>query len=153
MCKKVIVYFSILSIIISLNGCGLYKFKDTTSSSKDKVEIVVSDVEGKIIDSLKDASKEDCILIYKIFSGCASYVEKSTKLSTTLEVFKLIGTVEKDYGWNNEKYKDLTDVIEKDLTEKGFQKPQELTSEVKNNVIKTLKGYSEAVRKATLKKT
>ena len=133
-------------LLLPLNtGCGLFELEtknqtivvDTTSST--------TDIQKKIIDSLRDATKADCETIYKVFSGISMYAENSSKLNKFSDVLKLIHAVEEDYKWSTDTYTKLTDVIESDLTERGYAEDKELNSKTKEEVIGIFKEYSDAV--------
>lgn len=131
-------------------GCGLFEIdKDKQQAEQvQNIRVVdgkLSDVQAKIVDSLKDATKSDLETIYKIFSGAALYVENSSKLTKFSEVIKLILAVEEDYKWQTETYSKLTDVIEQDLLAKNYEDDKELDVANKKLVVDLFKEYSDAV--------
>lgn len=134
-------------LLLPLNaGCGLFEMetKEAVVSTVESSDSM-TDVQKKIIDSLQDATKADCETIYKVFSGISMYTENSSKLTKFSEVLKLINDVEVDYKWSTETYTKLTDVIEADLTERGYAEDKELDSKTKERVIGMFKEYSDAV--------
>lgn len=126
------------------SGCGLFEME----KQDEKVVVVdgkLSDVQTKIVDSLKDATKSDLETIYKIFSGASLYVENSSKLTKFSEVIKLISAVEEDYKWQTETYSKLTDIVELDLQARLYEDDKELDDKVKKEVVAIFKSYSDAV--------
>lgn len=146
--RKLRLKLTLLSVLfLSLvSGCtNLYQFQDTSSPTE---VVVQSPIEDKIISSLNNATRDDCITMYTFFAGLSLYIEKTTVLSTTPQFFGLLDKVEKDYGWSKEKYKDLTDVIEADLKAKNLAKPQTIDDTIRKDLVDTFRGYSEACKKA-----
>lgn len=133
----------LLTILLLPNiGCGLFEMEQ-------KPAVVVpdshSDIQKKIIDSLQDSTKDDCETIYKVFSGITMYLENNSKLTKFSEVLSLIAQVEEDYKWSTDTYVKLTDVIETDLSERGYQQDKELDEAIKKEVISLFQEYSNAV--------
>lgn len=136
-----------LCLPLANSGCGLFEI-DKDKQQIEKVVVVdvkLSDVQTKIVDSLKDATKEDCEKIYKIFAGASMYVDNSSKLTKFSEVIKLIADVESDYKWQTETYSKLTDIVESDLQARLYEDDKELDDKVKKEVVAIFKSYSDAV--------
>lgn len=116
--KKII---TIAICLLSLSGCGLYKnidlsaFKSPNNQSQD-----LKDEKGvipKVVSALKNASKDDCIFLYKGYSGMSEYLIKSKNIVKTSQVLPPTGimvTFANDYGWTP-KYPELTQVVKEDL--------------------------------------
>lgn len=141
----------ILLVSLLFTGCGLFELSEVNNNNNN--EIVVDDtLESNIINSLKDATREDCITAYTFFSGMSLYIEKSSKLTTTDQVQDLFIKVEDDYKWDREKYPKLTDVIATDMINRGFKTPREINQETKKLLISAFNEYGEACLKAAKEK-
>lgn len=136
-----------LLVFSFLSGCGLFTVEVKIPTDKPAVKAQANSLEDNIASSLKNATKDDCITIYKVFMGASEYFKYSTKLKNTLSCFDLIGKVEDDYGWSKEKYKDLTDCIESDLKQRGFALPKDVDANVRADLVNTFKQYADAVGK------
>lgn len=155
----------IVAGLVFLPGCLLnnidtskIKLPNLTNSA---VENKVADPRGvipKLVTSLKDAPKEDCVTLYKLYSGVAMYIEKSSGVSTTTQVVALASDVAKDYGWVAGKYPDFKAIVKADLESQTFDdkgevknlsKPVELTNlAAKSILIESYKVYAEAAKVA-----
>lgn len=131
-----------LALILLLSGCGLFEMQEQQTAVVNKNH---SDVQKKIIDSLQDATKEDCETIYKIFSGVSMYIENSSRLTKFSEVLKIINDVQIDYKWSTGTYIKLTDIIEEDLTQRGYEEDKQLDSKIKKDIHEIFKEYSNAI--------
>ena len=137
--------------LLLLCGCS-FPTIDITPSPQTKV--VVDDSAVKLIaDSMKDVSKEDAIVMRKLFVGIEQYLPVGKKLDTTLKVFTLIKTVQEDYGYSKGKYVVYTDAVEKYLKDKGYAKPKKIVDgDPKENevarsvVVADLKVLADAAR-------
>ncbi len=128
-------------------GCGLFTVEVKFPTDKPAIKASASPLEDKFFEALKNAPKEDCIVIYKIFVGASEYCTHSKKLGNTLDCFNLLDKVEDDFGWDKEKYKDLTDIVEANLKSRGFENPTKFDDSVRASIVSTFKEYSDIVRK------
>jgi hypothetical protein len=74
-------------------------------------------------------SSEDKLLIHKLFSGAGEYLNSCEELSSTGQFDPILGKVQSSYGWDRERYPDLTDAVSEYLVSVGYQEPKQLTSE------------------------
>ena len=72
---------------------------------------------------------EDKLLIHKLFSGAGEYLNSCEELSSTGQFDPILGKVQSSYGWDRERYPDLTDAVSEYLVSVGYQEPKQLTSE------------------------
>jgi hypothetical protein len=143
---KQLPFLLLVSSLLLISGCSdIYQL--STIKDDTKVEVVVSSIDDKIVTALKDATKEDCITLYKIFAGVASYSENSSHFTQTQQVFILLDKVEDDYGWNHKKYPDLTACIKDDLKSKNFATPKDIDGDIRKLIIDTFNGYAESCKK------
>ena len=132
-------------------GCALPTIEIGPTQVKN---VVVVDANVKVIaDSMKDVSKEDAIVMRKLFVGIEQYLPVGKKLDTTLKVFTLIKTVQEDYGYSKGKYVVYTDAVEKYLKDKGYAKPKKIVegspqeNEIaRETVVDDLKVLADAAR-------
>lgn len=140
----------ILLASILLTGCGLYEVVEVNNNPE--INVVNETLETQIIDSLKDATREDCVTAYTFFAGMSLYIEKGSKLTNTSDIQELIKSMEDDYGWDRGKYPKFTEVIKTDIINNGFRQPKELTPEIKTTFINMFNGYGKACLKAAEQK-
>lgn len=144
MWKKIAVSLALIPIFLS--GCGLFELEKTVVDNTNTV-VVNSDLQDKIVDSLKNASRSECVDLYKFFAGFALYLEKSTQIKSTSEIDGLFAKVQAEYGWQREKYRKLSDIIGEDLKDKFGVRPKDI-DEVRDELIKTYNEYAEACKVA-----
>lgn len=140
----------LLLLTISLFiGCNL------NSSQPSKVEVDTN--VASIAQSMKDVKKEDCLIMYKQFSGLSEYLKNAGKnVDSTPKVWALISGFQSQYNWKRETYKEYTDSVEKFLLDKEYKKPKKLVSLVsdknteieKSQVIKDMQILADAARLA-----
>lgn len=118
------------------------------------VAVKVDDLRGlipKIKESLKDASKADCLFLYKVYSGASEHVKNATGLKNTSDIFPPTGimkTVATDYQWVSGKEKAFTDLVEADYIAQDLKKPQELTATIREKLVSSFAVYAEGCRQA-----
>ena len=144
--KKLLILPLLLSFCF-VSGCGLFTVEIKVPTDKPAIKASANPLEDEIVAALKDAPKEDCIVIYKIFRGAAEYFTHSKKLGNTIDCFDVLGKVEDDFGWEKEKYSKLTDIIEADLKSKEFLNPTKFDEDVRTKIVKTFQEYSDIIRK------
>lgn len=76
----------------------------------------------------KIQSEEDKKLIYKLFSGAASYLSVCESLDGTHQFDPILGRVQSSYGWQRDKYPAFTDAVSGYLISVGYDKPKSLES-------------------------
>lgn len=90
----------------------------TTSSGLDLVKEEFRGIE----------SKDDKMLIYKLFAGSADYLTNVKTLTQTSQFDPILGRVQSSYGWDREKYPKFTDAVEVYLKEVKYDEPKKLSS-------------------------
>lgn len=104
-------------------------------NAKEKVKIEFKKIE----------SKEDRILIHKLFSGASDYLKNCKSLSQTGQFDPILGRVQSSYGWQREKYPQFTDEVSNYLKAVGFETPKILDSEESRKEFqKIFEGLAEA---------
>lgn len=107
----------------------------------------------KIVDSLKDASKEDCLHHAKIFLGAAEYLKNANGVKQTLTLRGLVSSIQTDYNFPVGKNKAFTDLIEVDMRDYlEIEKPREIDDVLKAKLIETFNLYGESCVKAASSK-
>lgn len=123
--KRMNKYFIILCLL--LTGCTI----NIQRKDLDKILPVGSTPEltkvTQVFTSIE--SQEDRLLIHKLFSGAGEYLNNCEELSSTGQFDPILGKVQSSYGWDREKYPDLTDAVSEYLVSVGYQEPKQLTSE------------------------
>lgn len=135
-------YLILFTLIVSFFvGCG-----DAPKNNEGgAAPVVVSDTSKQIEKVLEDATSDDCLTLYFIFSGIANYTEKyESGIKNTSQINELYRIVKerlgKGDGWldkdgpNN----DPSDVIEARLT--SFVKPEDFSEDSR---IEFVKAYRE----------
>lgn len=77
----------------------------------------------------KIESKDDKILIYKLFAGSADYLTNVKTLTQTSQFDPVLGRVQNSYGWDREKYPKFTDAVSAYLVSVKYDEPKKLSSE------------------------
>jgi hypothetical protein len=95
----------------------------------------------------KIEDKNDKILIYKLFSGAASFLEVCESLDGTYQFDPIIAKVQTSYGWNREKYPSFTDAVSEYLVSVDYDTPKPLkTKQERLDFSKIFKDLSEATK-------
>jgi hypothetical protein len=74
-------------------------------------------------------NNDDRLLIHKIFSGSASFLEVCDNLKGTHEFDPILGRVQNNYSWDREKYPSFTDAVSYYLIDVDFDIPKPLETE------------------------
>jgi hypothetical protein len=115
--------FLILTLVLFTAGCAtetsVLIVGDDESKELQKVEEVFNSIE----------SKEDKLVIHKLFAGGADYLAVCKSLDSTSRFDPILGRVQTSYGWDREKYPELTDAVSDYLVSVGYDEPKELKSE------------------------
>jgi hypothetical protein len=75
---------------------------------------------------LKIQNEDDRMLIYKLFSGSAEYLQNSSFVGNTGQFDPILGRVQSSYGWDREKYPTFTDAVSEYLIHVGYDEPRDL---------------------------
>lgn len=147
-----------ITIFVFLSGCAFelkdLKLPDSLKNNQTQNKTVIEDPTGiipKIKQSLSSATKEDCIFLYKVYSGASEYVKNASGLKNTSDVFPPTGimkSVAADYQWVSGKEKAFTDAVEADYISKDLKKPQELTATLREKLVSSFALYAEGCRQA-----
>lgn len=135
---------------LGVDGISLPNFNTSESSVKD-----VRGLFGKIDSSLKDASKEECLLLAKMYLGLAEYLKHATGITTTQQIAPpgLVTAIAKDYGWNPGKYPTFTAVIDEDMeSELKVSEPKNIDDSLRAKMIECFSVYGEGCRRAASNK-
>lgn len=118
----------LLLSVITITGCSLYETQPVVIDNTTTVVVNNADLASKIKLSLKDAPKEDCIKAYKFLKGLSCYIRNvnNDNLTTDEILNKTLLKVQMDYGWNRDKYPNLTVAISEDLVSKKLDDPHKL---------------------------
>ena len=102
----------------------------------------------KVVEEFKKIeSKEDRLLIYKLFAGSAEYLSIAENLSNTGQFDPVLGKVQSSYGWNREKYPKFTDAVSAYLVSENYDEPKQLQSkEDKQKFAKIFNKLAEALQ-------
>ena len=73
-------------------------------------------------------SKEDRLIIHKLFAGGGDYLSACESIDSTAKFDPILGRVQSSYGWDREKYPELTDAVSEYLISVGYDQPKELKS-------------------------
>lgn len=127
-----------------------------TSKSKElKPSHVVNKEDSKLTSELENVkqefskieSKEDKVLIYKLFSGAGDYLVNAKKLTATSQFDPVLGRVQNSYGWNREKYPKFTDAVSAYLKSVDYQTPKKIESESdRTSFAKIFKSLAEVTK-------
>ncbi len=95
----------------------------------------------------KIESKEDKLLIYKLFAGASEYLAAAETLQSTNQFDPILGKVQTSYGWNREKYSKFTDAVSEYLVSVGYDEPKTLSSSVdRKEFAEIFKNLAEAIK-------
>ena len=140
----------LLASSLIINGCGLY----TSNEVIDIPDVVVNQtLSSEITEALKQAPKEDCIKIYTFFTGLSRYITNLTNedITTDRVLNEILLNAQNNYGWQRDKYTELSNAISKDLTNKKLNEPHklnDLTGQEKISVllVRALDEYASIVK-------
>lgn len=111
---------------------GFLFFQNNQSSVNEQLlptpSIVVSadEINNVKNEFKKIQSKDDKILIHKLFAGSAEYLKVCEELNNTSQFDPILGKVQTSYGWNREKYPDFTTAVSDYLVSVDYDTPKEL---------------------------
>lgn len=131
----------IASTLFVFGICGCEQTKT------EKVELSPTSI--KVVEVLKDVSKEDTLTLYWLFSGCADYTEKYSGITKTNQINKLFRTVKDRYGkpdgWLDKEGEsnDISDLLETSMKENGFDMPKDFDSEQKIKFVKIYREFAD----------
>jgi hypothetical protein len=144
-------------VILGLLVVVAFLFGNTaTSFFKDtfirKTPILSTDIQSEYLNKVSEEfakieSKEDKLLIYKLFSGAAEYLDASTFSGNTSQFDPLLGKVQSSYGWKREKYSAFTDAVSAYLVSVGYDVPKQIVTIADRNAFsKIFKDLSKVLK-------
>ena len=155
--------FKTLVVLLPLlfTGClfskielGTFKLPDFNVSPTPNNNSV-NDARGvipKIVESLKTASKDDCLHHAKVYYGLANFLKNSKAITKTIQLAPpggVVGSVQKDYGWEIGKNKDFTDWVAADMDSYlEIKKPRDIDDTLRAKMVETFTIYGEGCLKA-----
>lgn len=116
----------LLLTVLMFIGCERPSVDTSVDKSEDS-KLVLTNTLKEVVKEFNKMSKEDQNVLYKQWAGAASFIKSSKSLESTKDFDPLLGKVQADYGWDREKYPELTDAISEYLKEQGYEEPRELT--------------------------
>jgi len=124
-----------------------FLFLGCQSPSKEEIKLHPNSI--KVVEILKDVSKDDALTLYWLFSGCADYTEKYSGITKTSQINKLFRTVKERYGkpdgWLDKEgpNNDISDLLEAAMKEGGFDLPKDFDSASKEKFVKIYREFAE----------
>lgn len=119
-------YVLLTMVLFIVSGCSpSVPLDPVVGSQKEAMSeelVLVKSVFGEIENS------EDKLLIHKMFSGAGEYLANCETMQMTAAFDPILGKVQTSYGWDREKYPELTDAVSDYLVSVNYQEPKELKS-------------------------
>lgn len=155
--------FLILLVPLMFTGClfqkmelGTFKMPDfNVPSPIPTPDNKINDARGvipKIVESLKTASKDDCLHHAKVYYGLANFLKNSKAITKTIQLAPpggVVGNVQKDYGWEIGKNKEFTDLVAADMDSYlEIKKPRDIDDTLRAKMVETFSVYGEGCLKA-----
>lgn len=95
----------------------------------------------------KIESRDDRVLIYKLFAGAAEYLSNCQTMTETAQFDPLLGKVQTSYGWDRERYSAFTDAVSNYLVSVDYDTPKKLeTVDQRKDFAKIFQGLAEATK-------
>lgn len=144
MMKRKINYVFLIALLFSFSGCVVYKDPPSVVVNDNETAEELKEVE-KIFNSIE--SQEDKLLIHKMFSGAAEYLVNCETMQITAAFDPILGKVQNSYGWDRERYPELTDAVSDYLVSVGYQEPKKLeSSKDRKDFAKIFQDLAEATK-------
>lgn len=143
-------FIAILFLCSILAGCGKVKI-DWVDENADKSN---SDFASVVEDTLEDSNKEECLYLYRFYSGLAEYVTVNAEaIGTTDQLEPLIQKVHKQNKWLDSdlesKDEDFSKALREELMARGFEDPKSLNDvETRDSLVKVLNETAEGAYEA-----
>ena len=150
----------IVCLALCLPGCLLQNAKLPEGvnfpnfNTKVVVDNDVRELTPKLVASLKDASKEDCLFLAKVWLGLADYMEHNNSITNTADLFPpkgVIVTIRDSYKWKVGSASEFTKITKEDMeSEKGLNVllPKEIDDTLRGEIVKTFRCYGNAALRA-----
>ena len=139
----------LLVFLVLFSGCSYQQPVDVYE--KRLVMMNVSEMSDELLavqaafDEIE--SQEDKLLIHKLFSGAGEYLVNCKTMQMTAAFDSILGKVQTSYGWDREKYPNLTDAVSDYLISVDYQEPKELkSSKDRKDFAKIFQDLAEATK-------
>lgn len=149
--RQLILSFSLLFLMAGCSDITI-KLGNVQVSTSNK------EVDG-VYNALKNASKDDCLKVYTLFKSFSNYTVYTQNTKNTAELMSKFQVARKDIGWEDSKYKLLTEFTSTNIFEHSFItkvdggiKPEELTQSTRDSWSQLFSNYAEGAKKAYLEK-
>ena len=136
----------LLGLFVGISGCAEVKIRVGAETP-----VVSLDISARTTALLKDTSKEDALVLYYLFGGCAEYVDRCG-VETNKDAFELFGKVKSKYsksdGWLDKEGpdNDINDLLETVLVD--FKIPKKFDDESKQKFVKIFRDLESGTLKA-----
>lgn len=95
----------------------------------------------------KIESKDDQLVIYKLFAGAGDYLSIAEFSGNTAQFDSLLGKVQTSYNWKRDKYPEFTDAVSAYLVEVGYDEPKVISTESERaSFAKIFKDLAESLK-------
>lgn len=134
--------FSFLFLALLLSGCA--HTETTVFVAGEDLTPELQEVQ-EAFNSIE--SKKDRILIHKLFAGAGDYLANCKSMDVTSRFDPVLGRVQSSYGWNREKYVELTDAVSDYLVSVDYDEPKTLdTKQARLEFAKIFQDLAEATK-------
>jgi hypothetical protein len=154
MSKQKFLYNTIICLVVLSSGCIKIK-----STPVPVVAVQGTSEAQTIANAMKDVSQEDCILMYKQFSGLVAYLENTQKIDNTIKMERVLDTFKTDYSYTKKKYADYDAAVKAFLEPRGYKQAKKIVDTVedgqeskqisRSTVINDIKVLAEAAKIAS----
>lgn len=112
---------SLLILLLLIAGCAQTKTNVVIIGDSEELQKV-----QEVFQSIE--SKEDKLLIYKLFAGAGEYLKNCKNMDNTSRFDPILGRVQSSYGWDRERYPEFTDAVSEYLISVGYDEPKQLNN-------------------------
>jgi len=131
---------------------------DTNQNDNQQIKTNTNEVIG-VKEALKNATKQDCLDVYKLFKGFSNYINRTTDTKNTSQLFTKFAGVRKDLGWVDGRLVDLQRFTSSNIMQQPFVKvsnnqimPETFTEDLRIKFAKLYSDYAEGAKQAYLEK-
>lgn len=122
----------VVALSVFMTGCSVNRNGGQIEMYLTNPIGVSAELDGELLKVKEEfdkiESKEDKLLIHKMFAGSADYLLACKSLDSTAQFGPLLGKVQSSYGWNRDKYSDFTDAVSDYLVSVDYDEPKKLSS-------------------------
>jgi len=131
---------SLLILLLLVAGCAQTKTNVVIIGDSEELQKV-----QEVFQSIE--SKEDKLLIYKLFAGAGEYLKNCKNMDNTSRFDPILGRVQSSYGWDRERYPEFTDAVSEYLISVGYDEPKQLNnSRDRKDFAKIFQDLAEATK-------